>query len=166
MVNWHLLPGEIKIYETKTSWKIYWREYLLAFLVFSAGAYFLLYNPIAQIPYQYSSGFLFAVFIVLFMKPTIKRRKEMVLITNERVLIRRGGMFSKQTNLEAVTYNNLINVRVLQNRFQKTFNLGDIVFLLSGDEHKITDIDNPYAIERAVYKIIEKEKAGMKPAEA
>ena len=32
MVNWHLLPTEKAIFETETSWKIYWKYYLAAFV--------------------------------------------------------------------------------------------------------------------------------------
>lgn len=159
MVNWHLLPGEKKIYNIKTSWKVFLKFYLLAFLFLGLSVYSLMFDFLpASVPTSYASTSFAGLFLVFFAIPTSKRNRERVLITTERVLIRKTAGIGKQTNFETVTFNNLINVRVLQSRSQKMLGIGDVVFKLSGDEHTATDVGNPYAIEKAVYKIIEKEK--------
>ena len=158
MTNWHLLPGEKEIFETETSWKVFLKLSAAAavFLILTFGVWvfkwFSFVKPI------YSSTIFIIGFLFFFLKATLKRRQEKVLITNDRVLIRKGTAFAKQTNVEAISYNNLINVSVEQTRSQKLLNVGNVHFKLSGEEHIMTDINDPYGIERAVYKIIEKEK--------
>ena len=158
MTNWHLLPGEKEIFETETSWKVFLKFYLLtagAVGLSIAGFFGFLGSFMSTT--IIGSVFLIAA-IIFFLKATLKRRQEKVLITNDRVLIRKGTAFAKQTNVEAISYNNLINVSVEQTRSQKLLNVGNVHFKLSGEEHIMTDINDPYGIERAVYKIIEKEK--------
>lgn len=158
MVNWHLLPNEKPIFETETSWKIYWKYYFLAAASAILSIVVWIVPALKFVPPFYSSLLFIVLALILFLIPAFRRRHEMVLITTERVLIRKGTSLSSQRNVEAVTYNNLINVSVQQNRIQKIFGYGDVHFKLSGEEHIMTDIDDPFGIERAVYKIIEKEK--------
>jgi len=66
MVDWHLLPGEREIHETKMSRIIFWNYYFLAIVLLLVSAAvnlidFASYNIYTQIPKLEISGVLIAI---------------------------------------------------------------------------------------------------------
>jgi len=162
MVNWHLLPGEKSIHETAISRKVFLKFYLGGFMLL--GLAIVCYFPSTfglSLPVD---GTLFAVAflggsIVLLFIGENNRTNEMILITTDRILVRKYDSNTRDINIEAIPFDKLTNVRVKQTLQQRILNIGDIVFIVVSAEHVLKDIDSPYKIEKAVYKIIEKEKA-------
>ena len=97
--------------------------------------------------------------VVLFFLGENNRTNEMILITTDRILVRKYDSNTRDINIEAIPFDKLTNVRVKQTLLQRIMNIGDIVFIVVSAEHVLKDLDSPYTIEKAVYKIIEKEKA-------
>ncbi len=159
MVNWNLLPGEKKIHLTKMSRVVFLKSYILS-AVLVLVAFVSLFLPIELFNFV-----LFFLFIVLSIVPYFlaegKRKKEMVLITTARVLIRKKSSdpASKGTiEEETISFDKITNVQVRQTKKQRMLKMGDVIFKIPGEEHTITDIHDPHAIERAVYKILNIEK--------
>lgn len=161
MVNWHLLPGEKSIHETAISRKVFLKFYIggVVLLALAIVSYFPSYLGLT-LPLD---GTLFAVAflggsIVLLFLGENNRTNEMILITTDRILVRKYDSNTRDINVEAIPFDKLTNVRVKQTLSQRLMNIGDIVFIVVSSEHVLKDIDSPYKIEKAVYKIIEKEK--------
>jgi len=161
MVNWHLLPGEKKIHETAISRKVFVKFYLGGFLLlglaiasyFSASLGFTL-----PIDGTMLSVVFLAISVILLYLGENNRTNEMILITTERILVRKYDSNTRDINVEAIPFDKLTNVRVKQTLAQRIMNIGDVIFIVVSSEHVLKDIDSPYKIEKAVYKIIEKEK--------
>ena len=161
MVNWHLLANEKKIHETTMSRKVFLKFYLGGIvLVVLAVVAFVLPFVMPNLPVSpYIAGVVLVVAaLVLLGVGERKKRREMILITTERVLVRKFDEKTKEVNIEAIPFDKLTNVRVRQTRTQRMLNIGDVVFIVVSVEHVLKNIDSPHMIERAVYKIIEKEK--------
>ncbi|MCK5474171.1 MAG: hypothetical protein KAI53_02090 [Candidatus Aenigmarchaeota archaeon] len=159
MVNWNLLPDEKKIHLTKMSRVVFLKAYLISFaLILIGGA--LLFLPLGSLKYTAFVLFLGASAIPAFLVEQ-KRKREMVLITTERVLIRKKSNDPEYYGIiqeETILFNKLTNVQVRQTKKQRMLKMGDVIFKIPGEEHIITDIHDPHAIERAVYKILNIEK--------
>ncbi|MEA3343334.1 MAG: PH domain-containing protein [archaeon] len=162
MVNWHLLANEKKIHHTTMSRKVFLKFYIFGILLVALAvaafvAPFVIGDVLPVSPHV--AG---VVLLVLSAVPIgiaeRKKGREMILITTERVLVRKYDEKSGGVNIEAIPFDKLTNVRVRQTRMQRMLNIGDVVFVVVSAEHVLKDIDSPYAVERAVYKIIEKEK--------
>ncbi len=162
MVNWHLLANEKKIHHTTMSRKVFLKYYVLGMVLAVLGVTafvvpFVMGDVLPVSPY--AAG---VVLLVLSAVPIgigeWRKRREMILITTERVLVRKLDEKSGGVNIEAIPFDKLTNVRVRQSRMQRVMNIGDVVFVVVSEEHVLKDIDSPYMVERAVYKIIEKEK--------
>lgn len=162
MVNWHLLPGEKSIHETAISRKVFLKFYLGGFmlLALALASYF---SQTLGLSLPLDSTLLSVVFlagaVVLLFMGENNRTNEMILITTDRILVRKYDSNTRDINVEAIPFDKLTNVRVKQTLAQRLMNIGDIVFIVVSSEHVLKDIDSPYKIEKAVYKIIEKEKA-------
>lgn len=162
MVNWHLIPNEKKIHDTTMSRKVFLKYYLGAIiLIILAIAAFSLPFVMPDIPIpSYIAG---TVLILLSLIPAgiaeMKRRREMILITTDRILVRKFDKPTGSVNIEAIPFDKLTNIRVKQTRTQRMLHIGDVVFIVASTEHILKDVDSPYVIEKAVYRIIEKEKA-------
>ncbi len=161
MVNWHLLPNEKKIHNTTMSRKVFLKYYFGAalFIILALAAFMLPYLiPDLPIP-PYIAGIvlIFLSFIPVGIAET-KKRREMILITTERILVRKFDKSTGSVNIEAIPFDKLTNVRVKQTRTQRMLHIGDVVFVVAAAEHILKDIDSPYLIEKAIYRIIEKEK--------
>ncbi len=162
MVNWHLLPGEKSIHETAISRKVFLKFYLGGFmlLALAIASYF---SSSLGLSLPLDSTLLAVVFlggsVVLLFMGENNRTNEMILITTDRILVRKYDSNTRDINVEAIPFDKLTNVRVKQTLSQRLMNIGDIVFIVVSSEHVLKDIDSPYKIEKAVYKIIEKEKA-------
>ncbi|MCK5234033.1 MAG: PH domain-containing protein [Candidatus Aenigmarchaeota archaeon] len=162
MVNWHLLPNEKKIHQASVSRKLFYSYYFVVALFFVAavGINFIDY-PLPKM--ESSIALLAGGFIALFAVER-KRSMEVMLITDERVLILRqpDGVRGPMT-MESIPFDKLSNVQVVQTRKQRILGTGDVVFRLPGEEHTVTDIAHPYEIERAIYRILDIEKrAGVR----
>lgn len=160
-VNWHLLGDEKPIHECRVSWKMYGLYYLAGFFLLGIAGYlyFFLYD-IAYVRQPATSIVLATIGFILVSMARWKSRKELVLLTTERLLIRKKsgeGMF-KETNIEALAFNKIDDVQVHQTFLQKIFGMGDLHFRVSGQEHLLENMDNPQELERAIYRILEKEK--------
>ncbi len=162
MVNWHLIPNEKKIHNTTMSRKVFLKYYLGAIiLIILAIAALSLPFVMPDIPIpSYIAG---TVLILLSLIPAgiaeMKRRREMILITTDRILVRKFDKPTGSVNIEAIPFDKLTNIRVKQTRTQRMLHIGDVVFIIASVEHILKDVDSPYVIEKAVYRIIEKEKA-------
>ena len=162
MVNWHLIPNEKKIHDTTMSRKVFLKYYLGAIiLIILAIAALSLPFVMPDIPIpSYIAG---TVLILLSLIPAgiaeMKRRREMILITTDRILVRKFDKPTGSVNIEAIPFDKLTNIRVKQTRTQRMLHIGDVVFIVASTEHILKDVDSPYVIEKAVYRIIEKEKA-------
>ncbi len=161
MVNWHLLPNEKKIHNTTMSRKVFLKYYFAAVMlvVLSLAVFMMPYlMPSLPIPAEIVG----IVLIVLALVPAgiaeTKKCREMILITTDRILVRKFDNVSGSVNIEAIPFDKLTNVRVKQTRTQRMLHIGDVVFVIVTTEHVLKDIDNPYKIEKAVYRIMEKEK--------
>lgn len=157
MVNWHLVPDEKKIHEVEVSRKLFLSNYLISALFFAgAGGVFLIDY---DFPKLYASALLAFGGLVTLFAVERKRSNEMMLITNQRVLIMRqpDGVRGSMT-LESIPFEKLSNVQVMQTAKQRVYGIGDVVFKLPGEEHVVTDIAHPYEIERAIYRILEIER--------
>ena len=161
MVNWHLLPGEKNIHQTSISRKVFLKFYLGGFALFAlaAGSYFSgslgLILPLDST--LIAVAFLSGSVVLLFLGEN-NRTNEMILITTDRILVRKYDSNTRDINIEAIPFDKLTNVRVRQTLKQRILNIGDVVFIVVSAEHVLKDIDSPYKIEKAVYRIIEKEK--------
>ncbi len=157
MVNWHLLPNERKIHQASVSRKLFFTYYFVVALFFVAavGINFIDY----PIPKLYPSLALLAGGFIALFAVERKRSMEVMLITDERVLILRQpeGLRGPMT-MESIQFDKLSNVQVVQTRKQRIIGTGDVVFRLPGEEHTVTDIARPYEIERAIYRILDIEK--------
>ena len=159
MVNWNLLPNEKKIHLTKMSRVVFLKMYLISAAIILI-SFVMLYLPIGGVKYGLFLLFLFASAVPVLLVEQ-KRKREMVLITTERVLIRKKSqdLETKGTiEEETILFDKLTNVQVRQTRKQRILKMGDIVFKIPGEEHTITDIHDPHALERAIYKIKDLEK--------
>ncbi|MCK4550511.1 MAG: hypothetical protein KAT91_01010 [Candidatus Aenigmarchaeota archaeon] len=159
MVNWNLLPNEKKIHLTKMSRVVFLKAYLISFALILIGIV-LLFLPLGSFKYIIFILFLGASAIPALLVEN-KRKREMVLITTERVLIRKksSNPESKGTiQEETILFDKITNVQVRQTKKQRMLKMGDVIFKIPGEEHTITDIHDPHAIERAVYKILNIEK--------
>ena len=165
MVDWHLLPNEIKIHESKLSWKVFWKKYLVSLILLFGGIYTYLFLENAY-KLMLSISMVFAG-LVIFQLTNFQRGKERVLLTTERIIIRKvgGGLIhdveAKRIDMEQIRLSEIVNISVKQKSFveRRLLNLGDIVIKVrSGDEYKILRIDNPYELERAIYHLLEREK--------
>ena len=161
MVNWHLLPNEKKIHDTTMSRKVFLKYYLasLLIIILAFTSFALPYlMPGFPIP-PYIAG---TVLIFLSLIPAgiaeRKKRREMILITTDRILVRKFDKSTGSVNIEAIPFDKLTNIRVRQTRTQRMLHIGDVVFIVVSAEHILKDIDSPYKIEKAVYRIMEKEK--------
>ncbi|MFH1127451.1 MAG: PH domain-containing protein [archaeon] len=160
MVNWHLLPGEKKIHETTMSRKVFLKFYIAGIaLIILAVAVFA--SPLI-LTLPVSPEILGVVLIVASLIPLgigeNNKRREMILITTDRVLVRKSDNVMGGINIEAIPFDKLTNVRVKQTRTQRMLGIGDVEFVVVSTAHILKDIDDPYKIEKAVYRIIEKEK--------
>ena len=159
MVNWNLLPNERKIHLTKMSRVVFLKMYLISAAIILV-SFVMLFIPLGGIQYVLFLLFLFASAVPALLVEQ-KRKREMVLITTERVLIRKKSqdLETKGTiQEETILFDKLTNVQVRQTRKQRMLKMGDIVFKIPGEEHTITDIHDPHALERAIYKIKDLEK--------
>lgn len=165
MVDWHLVPDEKKIHEVAVSRMLFLSNYALVALFFAAAGGVLFVDYV--FPKFYASLFLAACGLVALFVVENKRSTEVMLITNQRVLIRRQqGMVGGPVTLESIPFEKLSNVQVMQSMRQRIYGIGNVVFRLPGEEHIVTDISHPYEIERAIYRIleIEREKGMIKAA--
>lgn len=165
MTDWHLVPDEKKIHEVAVSRMLFLSNYALVALFFAAaiGVFFIDYD----FPKIYASLFLAGGGLVALFAVENKRSSEVMLITNQRVMIRRQeGVVGGQITLESIPFEKLSNVQVMQTTRQRIYGIGNVVFRLPAEEHVVTDISHPYEIERAIYRIleIEREKGMIKPA--
>ena len=107
-VNWHLLGDEKPIHECRVSWKMYGTYYLAGFLLFGLSAYLYFFlSDIAYVRQPHTSIILSIIGLILLFMARLKSRKELVLLTTERLLIRKkpGEGFFKETNGEALAFN-------------------------------------------------------------
>ncbi|MCK5698520.1 MAG: hypothetical protein KAH93_01630, partial [Candidatus Aenigmarchaeota archaeon] len=115
MVNWHLIPNEKKIHDTTMSRKVFLKYYLGAIiLIILAIAAFSLPFVMPDIPIpSYIAG---TVLILLSLIPAgiaeMKRRREMILITTDRILVRKFDKPTGSVNIEAIPFDKLTNIRV------------------------------------------------------
>jgi len=177
MVNWHLLPGERAIHETKMSRLVFWNYYFLALVLLLISAAvnlidFAAYNVPVQIPKLEISGTLIVISIVITLIAERFTTREMVLITTERVLIRKRGLGDDDieksdvksgitgtigsVRTEALKLEMITNVQVRQTMGQRIMGMGDLVILAGMEDHIVRDLHHPFDIERAIYRIIEK----------
>ncbi|MBU4246232.1 MAG: PH domain-containing protein [Nanoarchaeota archaeon] len=185
MVDWHLLPGEKAIHETKISRMIFWKYYfiavaLLALSVFVNFTDFSKYN--VAIPKLEVSGAMIAIAgIIAFVAERLAAR-EMVLLTTERVMIRKRGLNDDEmgnsdikssavgmvgtVRMEALKLETITNVQVRQTMIQRILGMGDIAILSGYEEHVVKDLHHPFDIERAIYRIIEKKSESRANANA
>lgn len=175
MVDWHLLQGEKAIHETKISRMIFWNYYFLAIVLLALSAFvnftdFRKYG--VAIPTLEVSGAMIVIAgIVAFIAERLTSR-EMVLLTTERVLIRKRGLNDDEmenndvkssavgmigtVRMEALKLETITNVQVRQTMTQRILGMGDLAILSGYEEHVIKDLHHPFDIERAIYRIIEK----------
>ncbi len=161
MVNWHLIPNEKKIHNTTMSRKVFLKYYLgAALLIILALVAFALPYLMPDLPIPPHIAGIVLIFLALIPAgiAETKKRREMILITTDRILVRKFDKSAGSVNIEAIPFDKLTNVRVKQTRTQRMLHIGDVVFVVVSTEHILKDIDSPYTIEKAVYRIIEKEK--------
>lgn len=169
MVNWHLLPDEKKIHETQISRKLpYFLKFylIIGFLVISA--IWLLFSNLTLPVSKYLLSLVLIVIAVLidFVIVGRERKREMILLTTNRILVRKqgGGLMKDlekgQVKTEQIDLDSIVNISVSQQGFLKSkiLNIGDITFVVSGIDHVVRNVDDPYKMERAVYRIIGEEK--------
>lgn len=169
MVDWHILPNEKKIHQTMMSRKVFLRYYLV-FLVLSILAVlsfmesYILTELFRLVPASSSTiaAVFFVIALIFYFIGESRCSREMILITTDRVIVRKSGNVGSSVNIETIPFNKLTNVRVRQTMRQRILNIGDVIFVVVAEEHILKDIDSPYTIEKAVYKIIEKEKERMR----
>lgn len=171
MVDWHLLPSEKPIHEAKISRKVpyFFRFYLISLILIVAGITLLFYKITFTLPvskYVISLVLIILAILIDFIFVERIRNKERILITTERVLVRKvgGGIVtdveSGQTEMEQMDLSKLVNISVKQKGFlnKKILSIGDLVIRVPGGDHTIRNIDTPYKVERAIYRILEEEK--------
>ena len=157
MVNWHLLPNEKRIHQASVSRKLFFSYYFVVALFFVAavGINFIDY----PIPKLYPPIALLVGGFIAYLAVERKRDMEIMLITDERVLIlRRPEGVRGSMTMESIPFDKLSNVQVVQTRKQRIMGTGDVVFKLPGEEHTVTDIAQPYELERAIYRILDIER--------
>lgn len=180
MVDWHLLPGEKAIHETKISRMIFWNYYFFAVALLALSAFvnftdFTKYG--VEIPKLEASGAMIAIAgIISFIAERLTAR-EMVLLTTERVLVRKRGLTDEEmekndlkssasgmigtVRMEALKLETITNVQVRQTMMQRILGMGDIAILAGNQEHIVKDMHHPFDIERAIYRIIEKKSENV-----
>lgn len=185
MVDWHLLPGEKAIHETKISRMIFWNYYFAVLVLLALSAFvnftdFRKYGvklPVLEI----SGAMILLAGIIAFIAERLTAR-EMVLLTTERVLIRKRGLddYEMENNdikssavgmigtvrMEALKLETITNVQVRQTMTQRILGMGDLAILAGQQEHIVKDMHHPFDIERAIYRIIEKKSEAKDNANA
>ncbi len=175
MVNWHLLQGEKAIHETKISRMIFWNYYFfaVALLALSAFVNFTDFSKYGiEIPKLEVSGAMIAIAGIITLIAEKLATREMVLLTTERVLVRKRGLSDEEmekndikssasgmlgtVRMEALKLETISNVQVRQTMSQRVLGMGDIAILAGQQEHVVKDMHHPFDIERAIYRIIEK----------
>ncbi len=180
MVDWHLLPGEKAIHETKISRMIFWKYYFIAVALLALSA-FVNFTDFSKygvaMPKLEASGAMIALAgIIAFIAERLTAR-EMVLLTTERVLIRKRGLNDDEmensdvkssvagmigaVRMEALKLETITNVQVRQTMMQRILGMGDIAILAGQQEHVVKDMHHPFDIERAIYRIIEKKSESV-----
>ena len=175
MVDWHLLPNESSIHETKISRMVFWNYYFIAIAVLILSAVinltdYSMYNIVVP-KLQISGGLIVVAAALAFIAERFTSR-EMVLLTTERILIRKRGLNDDEledtgvkkgvssvlgsVRMEALKLETITNVQVRQTVGQRIFGMGDLAILAGNEEHVVKDLHHPFDIEKAIYRIIEK----------
>ena len=185
MVDWHLLQGEKAIHETKISRMIFWNYYFVAIVLLSLSAFVNLTDfskyGVAIPVLEVSGAMIFLAGVIAFIAERLTSR-EMVLLTTERVLIRKRGLNDEElenndvkssavgmigtVRMEALKLETISNVQVRQTMTQRILGMGDLAILAGQQEHIVKDMHHPFDIERAIYRIIEKKSESRNNADA
>lgn len=176
MVDWHLLSGERKIHEAKMSRIVFWNYYFFAVILLAVSAAvnfvdFAAYGA-PEIPRLQTSGALILIASIVVLLAERFTTREMVLLTTERVLVRKRGLADAEmedsdmkkgvassfgsVRMEALKLETITNVQVRQSIGHRLLGIGDLVILAGYEEHIIKDLHNPFEIERVIYRVIEK----------
>ncbi len=180
MVDWHLLPGETLIHQTKISRMVFLRYYFFALVLlgFSIAIQFSKEAKALNLPIlEISGGLIFLAAIITFIAERFCGR-ETVALTTERILIRKRGVTDEEiesddakkgissifgsVRMEALKLETITNVQVRQEMRQRILGMGDLAIMAGNEEHVIKDLHHPFDIEKAIYRIIEKRGEGKK----
>ncbi len=174
MVDWHLLPGETLIHQTKISRMVFFRYYFLVLVLLGMSAYMNLSEQIKalNIPTLEASGALIILALIITFIAERFTGREIVGLTTERVLIRKRGLTDEEmesddakkgvsgifgaVRMEAIKLETITNVQVRETLGQRIFGMGDLAVMAGNEEHVIKDLHHPFDIEKAIYRIIEK----------
>ncbi len=182
MVDWHLLPGERAIHETKMSRMIFWNYYffVVALLALSAAINLIDFEAYGapQVPKLELSGALIFVAALITLIAERFTTREMVLLTTERVLVRKRGLSDEEmeksdvksgisgafgaVRMEALKLETITNVQVRQTMGQRIMGMGDLAIMAGNEEHVVKDLHHPFDIEKAIYRIVEKRREGKR----
>ncbi len=168
-MKWDLLPGEVLIYEGKASHIYFARKLAISIALLSLSIFIMLFrnliNAYLLLPFDivpYLSLTLFFISAAIFALIELKRNREKIALTNERVLIMRRDNETKRIKIETIPLDKLIRVSVNQTFWQRLLGTGEIIFQIPGETHSFEHIRKPKEIERAVYHILNKIKESQK----
>ncbi len=148
-----LIEGEQIVLNTHSSRIVYFRYYLMAFLLICVP---FVYNflkftlPVAGI-YVIAVPVALAILIVAIMEMAVRRSN--YFITNYRVISRKG-VFKR--NIDSCTYDKMVNVKLIQTLPQRLLRIGTVdITTFQRSEILLESVPNPSRIEREIYKLIE-----------